>query len=137
MERGVEERQCRKTIEPRPTGQLAACDWNPELTLAFLGFNWNGWYRFDGNVEDEDGDRPTEREKIELRLFDLEKTTRESLFRLIQVNFSPVFMPFTQWHVVGAHRKSHRCLCLTINRQRIIRIIVFIRNFQLYQLKTI
>lgn len=38
--------QRRKTIEPR----LAACDWNPELTFAFLGINWNGWYRFDGNA---------------------------------------------------------------------------------------
>lgn len=26
---------CRETIEPRP----AACDWNPELTYAFLGIN--------------------------------------------------------------------------------------------------
>lgn len=38
--------QHRETIEPR----LAACDWNPELTFAFLGINWNGWYRFDGNA---------------------------------------------------------------------------------------
>lgn len=36
----------RETIEPR----LAACDWNPELTFAFLGINWNGWYHFDGNA---------------------------------------------------------------------------------------